>query len=158
YVEKTGSFTTDSFSESKRNRFPMLEQCPKETECKIVTDNKDYFDKFFKENVVCFFPSSRSEPPHWLNPSSIRDQPVFHTEMRVAGLRDKPIVVERVSEKNKQWLLGVILDPMIDFERVSERFAIRGNMTDKLVFKETRNNVVLLLREILRDQSVGLGI
>jgi len=66
-------------------------------------------ESIFESGVYCYFPSSRSEIPHWLNQGSLQ-QTQFDNAPNIAKHLKKPIYVERSLEQFEQWVLGVILE------------------------------------------------
>jgi hypothetical protein len=87
--------------------------------------------KIFEEGVYVFFPSSRSEVPHWLNQESV---PVadFDLSARFTKRLRKPIFLEENIRRFEQWLLSVILESRHDISLSVKDGAVapilRGNV------------------------------
>ena len=119
------------------------------------------YEEFFRNSSVCYFPSSRNEIPHWLNPASIKglDDSSFRIEMNISGKLRKPIFIESSVEENKSWLLDVILDSMVDLEiGQGGKLIITSDLGEKIALKKSREVADSLLKLILQDESVHFGV
>lgn len=78
YVEKVGVIDPQALSDKLRSRFDAVRNWPKdELLHKQAIGDKGGIEAAFQSGVVCFFPASRHERPHWLNAAAIEDQTVF---------------------------------------------------------------------------------
>jgi len=138
YLDKSGTLT--------------LEQCQKQLgrvlkvggwedgeNQKLSTDSK-LFVELFRNDIYVFFPAHRFEHPNWLNSEDpqVRDQ--FALRPRVADRLDKPIMVAHSAERNRAWLLDIVLDHEI--------------YKDETVF----NAANAILRGVLDRQDVRFGV
>lgn len=167
YVEKVGQINPQDYISKLKGRFKSV-QSWRENEpfYKVVTGDEKQIETFFQNGAVCFFPSSRHERPHWLNLSAVEDEPLFGNEKRLSGVLGKPLIVERAAEENRQWLMDVLLDSLVDGEFVLGTITPEGtqqlqwqprfNFQDKLWLKAGRQNVELLLRSVLEDENAQL--
>ncbi len=101
-----------------------------------------------------------------MNLSAIEDEPLFGNEKRLSGVLGKPLIVERAAEDNRQWLMDVFLDSLVDGnfvvgvptpEQTAQiYFQAQPNLSDKLLLKLGRQNVESLLRSVLEDENAQL--
>ncbi|MBD2634441.1 AAA family ATPase [Limnothrix sp. FACHB-881] len=167
YVEKVGQINLQDYISKLRGRFETV-QLWQENEpfYKAVTGDEKRIETFFQNGSVGFFPSSRHERPHWLNVSAVENTSLFGSEQRFLGVLGKPLIVEQAAEANRQWLMDILLDSLVDGDIVVSRSTGEGypqlqwqpcsNLSDKLLLKEGRKNVELLLRSVLEDESAQL--
>ncbi|MHC5672772.1 AAA family ATPase [Nostoc sp.] len=167
YVEKVGQIDSQNYSEKLKGRFESVKSWEEnEPFHKVVTGDEKQIETFFQNGAVCFFPSSRHERPHWLNFSAVEDQPLFGNNQRMSGVLGKPLIVERAAEDNRQWLMDVLLDSLVDVDFVplpltqggTQQFQwqLNANVQDKLLLKKGRQNVESLLRSVLEDKDAQL--
>jgi AAA domain, putative AbiEii toxin, Type IV TA system len=169
YIEKVGVIDPKSVSDKLRSRFDRVRNWPEEEPFhKRAVGDKKLVESAFQLGVICFFPASRHERPHWLNQAAVEDQPVFGDYSRMQGQLQKPLVVERAAENNQQWLMDVFLDSMIDFDLVPQtgpgsvpagQVAIRPrteNVQEKVLLTLGRKNVEQLLCQVLEDDHAQL--
>jgi len=174
YVDKTGSLEAASFSEKMRGRFPQVASWPAQEPHKAAQpENKTELEDVFARSAICYFPASRHERPHWINREGITDQPIFQVDEKIVGRLTKPIMVESAAQENRQWLLDVILDSMVDFELVPHQtfnistegsplpnpgiaIQITSNIQDKVLLKQSRQNVDAILSQVLQDPGARL--
>jgi len=169
YVEKVGVIDPQSMAEKLRGRFSAVSGWPKDKPFhKQAVGDKKRVETFFQSGAVCFFPASRHERPHWLNTVAFDDQMVFGDYSRMQGELRKPLVVERAAENNRQWLMDVLLDSMVDAELVPQavmpgvaptNFSLqqpRRNAGDTYLLQGARKNVELLLHKVLEDDDAQL--
>ncbi|HII07389.1 MAG TPA: AAA family ATPase [Methanotrichaceae archaeon] len=157
YVDKSGILAFDEYADKMRERFKDI-SWDKEGNIKKVSKNEKDFEDIFKRCSICYFPSSRKEIPHWLNRGSVDDELTFQLKMQLTSTLGKPVFVESCANENKKWVLDVFLDSMVDFEPAEDKFKILGNINDKLLLKQGRANVEALLKNILQDESISLGL
>lgn len=70
---------------------------------------EDAVREIYPHGAYLYFPSNRSEVPHWLNLNSIqRDE--FDTAIGYEGMLGKPVFVERGINSFTKWILGVLAD------------------------------------------------
>jgi hypothetical protein len=167
YIEKVGQIDTEKYTTKLQGRFePVQSWQENEPFHKVVTGDEKQIETFFQSGAICFFPSSRHERPHWLNLSAVDDQPLFGNNQRMSGLLGKPLIVERAAEDNRQWLMDVLLDSLVDGDFVVGSFTLEGtaqlqwqprsNLQDKMWLKLGRQNVELLLRSVLEDENAQM--
>ena len=118
--------------------------------------------RVFKNGAYIYFPSSRSEVPHWLNRDAI-PQVAFDTNPSMSKRLDKPIYVEQALEQFKQWLIGVLADARSEFsvqpvEGGSFLWQLQGDpyaaIASASQVLEPCNRV---LRDILSDQNASFA-
>lgn len=170
YVEKVGQINPqdDDYISKLRGRFePVQSWQENEPFYKVVTGDERQIETFFQNGAVCFFPSSRHERPHWLNLSAVEDESLFGNDKRLSGVLGKPLIVERAAEDNRQWLMDVLLDSLVDGNFVvgvptPEQPAPvyfqpqPTDLSNKLLLKAGRQNVESLLRSVLEDENAQL--
>jgi hypothetical protein len=172
YVEKIGNVDGAEYASRLGERFRAVRSWPAEDSVpKKVAGDKGRIASFFGSGAVCFFPSSRHEAPHWLNPASVKDEPLFHDNVRMHGKLGKPLIVERAGEATRQWVMDVLLDSLFDGKFVPPtQVIIHGQphqltwmptsnlstLADKQLLAIARHNVETVLREVLEDASARL--
>jgi len=155
YVDKSGFLDPNDYAKKMQGRFNGVSW--DKVGNKKITNGEDFKD-VFKKGSICYFPSSRREMPHWLNRESINDELTFKLEDEIEGILGKPVFVESCVEENKRWMLDVFLDSKVDIEPAEDKFKILDNVTDKILLKKGRTNVDILLKNILQDESIILGV
>src|SRR5207244_81383 len=116
-VDKTGSLEPSSMTDKLKGRFQPISSWPAQEPHKTAQpENQKELQELFSQQAICYFPASRHERPHWMNREGVEDQPIFYLDERIVGRLKKPILVESATKDNRQWLLDVILDSMVDFE------------------------------------------
>jgi hypothetical protein len=168
YVEKTGTLKPADYAGKMRGRFASVASWPTEGNHKDVLGNSSYsereesFRSFFEGSSVCYFPPARHERPHWLNSRSVSDQPIFYVAENYADRLYKPIVVQSAAQENKQWLLDVMLDSLVDVEvrnlgtGAEPQLVVTTDIEDHMVLRTSRVNVEAVLRQVLQDGSAEL--
>ncbi len=171
YTEKFGEVNFEEYRTKLGDRFKDNRASAHHQEPKRVTGNETQVTEFFHNEVVCFFPSSRHEKPHWFNSESLQDSPVFTEHTPLKGVLDKPIVVESTAIFTIQWLMDVMVDSLVDADFLgpissdaglatspSHRLTSLSNIEEKMLLKRSRENIDALLRAILQDDHAALRI
>lgn len=172
YIEKVGGVEPVALVSQLRGRFDAVRSWPKDKPLyKQAVGKPERVKAAFESGAICFFPASRHERPHWLNVQAVTDDTVFGEFPRFEGRLGKPLVVERAAEDNRQWLMDVLLDSMMDFAAVSLLAGEAGaeqrvvfvpkednvsTVHNKLLLTLARQNVEQLLQAILEDPSARL--
>lgn len=167
YVERVGQINPQDYTSKLRGRFESGQSWQENKPFyKVITGDEKRIETFFQNGAVCFFPSSRHEHPHWLNLNAVEDDPLFSNKKRLSGVLGKPLIVERAAEDNRQWLMDVLLDSLVDGDFVVGAITPEGNqqfqwqpssnLHDKLWLKAGRQNVESLLRSVLEDENAQL--
>jgi energy-coupling factor transporter ATP-binding protein EcfA2 len=177
YIDKTGKITFEAFKTKTKNSSKFFQSEWKEDEnCKICTDvrkTKSFkkFEKDFRENSYCFFPSDRFEYPHWLNRGNEINNLQLSDNIRHAGKLEKPILAKTSLNQIKSWILDVIVDSRCSVEPNERGYefspeVILGNIRS---LKQSVENIEKILSKIMcvdikfklnyRTQGLGrLGI
>lgn len=167
YVEKVGSLDPQTLEPEMRGRFSGVRSWSTDKEHhKTVNGNKKHVETAFETGSICFFPASRHERPHWLNSRAIEEMPVFGDCSRFNGELQKPLIVERAGENNRQWLLEVFLDSMVDIQQIQAAHSPFANVpvildnliNDKRLLTIGRNNIEKILQAVLEDDSASLEL
>lgn len=169
YVQKVGVLDPQTIAGAMRGRFGQVNSWPKDTHHKVAVGDKERIETAFQSGAICFFPASRHELPHWLNTVSVQTQMVFGDSTRIQGLLQKPLIVERAAESNRQWLMDVLLDCMADFEFKPQGTLSSGqiqiaavprskNLQEKIKLSFARDNVEKLLRAVLEDDTAEMVV
>jgi hypothetical protein len=166
YVEKVGMMDPQSVAEELRGRFSAVSAWPKDEPFhKRAVGDQNCIETFFQSGAVCFFPASRHERPHWLNTDAVDDQAVFGDYSRMQGELRKPLVVERAAENNRQWLMDVLLDSMVDADLIPQattpgiaptNFSLqqpRRDACQTYLLQGGRKNVELILQKFLKTMA-----
>jgi hypothetical protein len=109
--------------------------------------------------------AARHERPHWLNPESVMDEPVFDLGPRYANKLYKPVIVESAAQENTQWLLDVMLDSRAEIQPVIEQenpprigLAIASNQQYLWSLWRSRLMVETVLKQVMQDDSASLSL
>jgi hypothetical protein len=178
YVEKTGELEYSSYIAKLPKEFDSLSGIkpwePTE-DYKEYTKAEKNFEEIFMKSSICFFPASRKETPHWLNPRSLGIESQLVPNDDFHGYLRKPIFVESSSDENKRWLLDVFLDSLIDSEMPetdqadectdvhlidggSKIYSEKIDPKTKLLLKQSRKNIETVLKKILGNEKVILKL
>lgn len=160
YFETTGNFNLNAFKEQYPNLDIKLNLSDTNENIKTTTDNMDDFRKIFRSNAIGYFMPNRFEKPHWLNTSAKDISHIFNLNLNLFNELEKPIILEETLEINKQWILGVYLDSLVDIERVNNTFSFskNQNINNKQAFKQTRDNVQKVIQEIVGNPNAILAV
>ena len=109
YLDRSGSVTTSN--DDLLSRFPGSQWVGEENQKSVHGLTSERAAQIFKD-VLCYFPVSRAEAPHWFNSESQR-APRFRLERRFEGSLTKPIIVETCLDETKDWLMDVVLDDVL---------------------------------------------
>lgn len=160
YVDKSGNLSVEEYRDKMGDRFASVASWPLEGNHKAVQIPEDYSKQFFRKSSVCYFPSTRHERPHWLNPGSVRDESVFDLEARYANKLNKPLIVESAAQQNKQWLLDVLLDAKAEVGLYATQddnpqlyFSITSDQDHLFFFYRARANLESVLKQVVQDNS-----
>lgn len=165
YVEKSGNVDVESIKNdiidlpNYTNIEPKLKQEDFVKEI-IGNSNRKDVEKIFNSNVLCFFPSYRSEKPAWMNEEAIKYNEIYEQVQRVTGRLDKEIIVEHAEERNSQWVHSVIVDSLIDIDKNDEgnSYTIQGNVANQQLLKKAKTNLESILRLILKAANLKLSM
>ena len=113
--------------------------------------------KTFETGVYLYFPSSRSEVPHWLNRDSLPADD-FDTAPRFSKRLRKPIYMERGLDKLKQWMLSVLVDVRMDVHMATTQNNLPiavgvGDLNHVLINKNIWDCLNAVLRTILNSST-----
>jgi len=115
YKEKAGSIPAADVAQRVPNSLKPVVAWQDEGNVKEFQLGDDQSRKIFQTGVYLYFPSSRSETPHWLNRDSLPTD-LFDTTPRFEKQLRKPIYVERGLDKLKQWMLSLLIDVRMDVQ------------------------------------------
>ncbi len=74
------------------------------------------------------------------------------------------MIVESAAQENKQWLLDVMLDSLVEVQPYVEgnppqwRFLITSSTENHLLLRQSRTNVEALLKSVLQDDAAELRL
>jgi hypothetical protein len=165
YVDKSGTLDYSEYREKLGARVSSITSWQTEGNHKAAPIPEDYARRLFREKSICYFPSARHERPHWLNVSSVNDEPIFYFAENLSDRLYKPVIVESAAQENRQWLMDVMLDSMADIypyveqeEQPELRFKILSNTSDVVLLRQSRSNIEAVLKGILQDESTQLRL
>ncbi len=157
YVDKSGDLFPDTYNSKLRDRFNDVRSWEPNGNYKKCSQSDEKFNDIFKYNSICYFPSSRNELPHWLNTVSLSDSITFEVNRNLSGILDKPIFVESSMDKNKKWILDVFLDSLAEVWLDGPQLLV-ANVTNKLLLKQSKENLERILQKIFQDDCITLAI
>lgn len=166
YVEKSGNVCIENLKNDIISNPESTRIEGKLREKKFVKEivgnlNKEDVEKIFNSNVLCFFPSYRSEKPVWMNENAIKYNEIYELSQRVSGRLDKEILVEHSEERNSQWVHSVIVDSLIDIDKAKDggnNFIINGNVSNQQLLKIAKTNLEKILKLILKTDKLQLSM
>lgn len=117
YKEKAGKLNVSDVAELVHPEMKPHIAWEEEGNFKELSIPSEVSRNIFQRGSYLYFPSSRSEVPHWLNVNSITSDsfdvfPKFSSQLR------KPIFVEKGLNQLKQWILSVLIEKRADFNFV----------------------------------------
>ena len=161
YRETQGE--TPDLSERLADRYPGVDDWRSDAPSKGVAGPKEAVKEAFEKGICCFFPSSRSETPYWLNVEGFSRDLSFVSTERIRGKLYKPIFVEQSFSDLIAWILDVILDGRVDAQtalRIVNNQA-RGPelsyLTTALQRSSSLTNIVRILRIIMMNDQARLA-
>lgn len=126
---------------------------------KIIGEiDRDEIDELFDNNVLCFFPSYRSEKPAWMNKNAVKYNEIYKESQRFNGILNKEIVVEHAEERNSNWVHSVIIDSLLNVNLVNNSYHIEGNIENSQYLKKAKENLEKILKLILKADRVELSM
>ena len=161
YADKTGRLDPSTYDAGVRSEYQAVFSWPIEGNHKKVFGDAKAVERAFAANAVCFFPSGRSEDPHWLNERNIVAPKYDGLERRFAGQLKKPLFIERCRTENSVWITDVISDSFVDLEpdpTGSGRLRPKADFPARLLLKQVRDNLDTVLRHVLQDPSAHLQL
>lgn len=164
YIEKTGDVNIEELKSDFTKDIDVIEiekNLSNKDFSKGITDNikKEDIEKIFDNNVLCFFPSYRSEKPIWMNEEAIKYNEIYEKSQRFNGILNKEIIVEHSEERNTQWVQSVIVDSLIDIiDNGNNSYTIQGNVIEQQKLKKAKNNLETILKLILKVDNVKLNM
>lgn len=165
YLEKEGNVCIEEFKNDiiETSNLNQIENKINQADFSkgIIGDiNKKDIERIFNSNVLCFFPSYRSEKPSWMNENAIKYNEIYQESKRINGRLNKEILVEHAEERNSQWVHSVIVDSLIDIEKNDEEnsYVIQGNVTNQQLLKKAKTNIECILKLILKTEKLQLSM
>jgi hypothetical protein len=107
YFDKGGNLTFEQCKQKLGDRFKFGQH--QWADDKFTTDSTK-LETILSGGVYVFFPTGRSEWPHWLNSENPEVADRFTTKRKFRRYLNKSIVVATSAHDNKQWLLDLVLD------------------------------------------------
>ena len=155
YKEKAGLVYPREIADRLPNELAGEATWPPTGSYKQFQIEDDVSRKIFEENVLAYFPSSRSEIPFWLNKESIPEAdfsiyPALQQQLR------KPIYVERSLDHLKQWIISVIMDSRTHFienPTMPNQFHIIGDASKTLQSASLLSACNEILQKILGEKN-----
>jgi hypothetical protein len=129
-------------------RFPEINRI--QGNGKLVSQPQDQVEAIFRAGVYAFFPSSRSEIPHWAVERSSNETGDFKVVYENALA--KPIIVQSALDSLKPWLLDLLLDALTDTSSVlnaSNLEVLKSEVRERsLIPFLALNDINAIIREI----------
>jgi hypothetical protein len=162
YVEKTGSLPLKYLEPLLASRFTKV-TWPDPGQAKSFTGfEEDAVRAICQSSALCFFPSTRKELPHWLNPNAIGERgdaaPRLEEFSRVNNRLEKPFFIERCGEDNKRWILDVLFDSRTEIvvEGNNVKTAPYDNLQNRLLLTTAKTNIDRIIQAVLGDADVRI--
>lgn len=122
----------------------------------ININSPEQVRNIFNNNVLCFFPSYRSEKPIWMNEKAIKYNEIYENT-RYTGKLNKEIIIEHSEERNSQWINSVIVDSLIDIvENDEKKFRINGDVESQQLLRKAKENLETILKYIFKVSDARL--
>ncbi|WP_026398627.1 AAA family ATPase [Acetobacter nitrogenifigens] len=158
YREKSG--TVDPVKTIERVPVELVTAInwPTEGPVKDFSIGDDLSRRVFAEGVYAYFPSNRSEIPHWFNREALPETE-FDVFAAFAKRLRKPIFVDRSLDQFKQWLISVILESRshigLSFgPKQAVQFQLKGDVSATLMSEAVIAQCNLILQHVLDDEHV----
>lgn len=129
---------------------------------KEIEIDREKATKVYQSGVYAFFPTSRSEDPHWFNTGSIHPDE-FDIAPKFSNNLGRKMYVERGINTFAQWLLGVITDSRMNVLGAEYTGEDKSEQTPQVMvqmdfepFIESQKPLIwsdYLLKSILDDES-----
>lgn len=161
YIEKAGKVKIEDIHNDLitiSNNDNIEKSLNKEKHIKeiININDSEEVEKYFNNNILCFFPSYRSEKPAWMNENAIKYNEIYNHE-KFNGKLNKEIIVDHSEERNSQWVNSVIVDSLIDIVAINEKeYQVNGNISDQQLLKKAKENLEIILKYIFKSNSAKL--
>ncbi|MBA4159538.1 MAG: ATP-binding protein [Gemmatimonadetes bacterium] len=162
YREQTGQ-QPENWNEACQQRFGR--QMPWSNMTKEVEGgNETVVQDVFEGAAIAYFPSSRSERPHWYNPTVARELMPFDLGGNFRKqLGTRPIIITEAAAQNQSWLLHLVLDSRADFTAYvnadnQPAFYLNQSENELLQRRAGLDNVISVLRQILCDSEIRLAV
>ncbi len=164
YVDLSGDLPGDAISEEIKNRFPHI-NCPAQGNHKEINGFEEkQIREIFMRGAICFFPSSRREIPHWLNPGSIGESVEAEPELgdtdNIYNILNKPLYVERCSSRNKRWILDVLLDSKVTVNQSGDKLQVPDfelkDLNARIAFSLACDNINKIASNVLREEGLRI--
>lgn len=110
----------------------------------------------FNNNVLCYFPSYRSESPNWMNLESIKYNEIYSSNKRINGRLHKEIIIENSSERNKQWIKNVIVDSLVSIDKSMK--IDNAKLNNSFLLQNSKLNLEKILAKILKVHKVTINL
>ena len=161
YREQVGDKAPENWNETAQNKFGQYIQWNSRNKS-IDGVSEQIVKQAFEGKSNCFFPSNRSERPHWYNNTIAKETESFDLGVNFSKqLGSRRIIVTESSIKNQSWLLHLFLDSRADFAPyvTNNQLAlkIKGDTNELLISQSGLANVNTVLRDILGDPTVYLA-
>ena len=156
FHEEGGHFDPTSLA-SVPPTFASLSAGTKGNSHKEFSIPQDISRAIYASGPYVYFPTSRSEPPYWMNNGAV-ELDAFKLSARFSSQLDRSIVVERSLERFSQWALTLLVEMRADFAMtVSQQGrvapAIVGDISGSLAAQQTWQSLNQILRIIISDPS-----
>lgn len=161
YIEKAGKVQIENLHNDLLlipNNDEIESKLKSEESIKEILNIKDKEEvkKYFNNNVLCFFPSYRSEKPIWMNENAIKYTEIYNHE-RFNGKLNKEIIVDHSEERNSQWVSSVIVDSLIDIVSTQDgSYQINGNPESQQMLRKAKQNLETILKYIFKVNDAKL--
>lgn len=161
YIEKAGKVQIENLHNDLLlipNNDEIENKLKSEESIKEILNIKDKEEvkKYFNNNVLCFFPSYRSEKPIWMNENAIKYTEIYNHE-RFNGKLNKEIIVDHSEERNSQWVSSVIVDSLIDIVSTQDgSYQINGNPESQQMLRKAKQNLETILKYIFKVNDAKL--
>lgn len=160
YLEKCGDLklSKEPYYSEKKQIFEHVNL--KKGNFKEMRISGDRARDIFENQVFAFFPSNRSETPHWLNKNAIVKED-FDIDYKMHKVLGKPIYVDHALDQFKQWLVGVLIDSRLNFTPFTEVYnqALSDDAHLNIATNSTHilNMCNKLLQEISHENDASFG-
>lgn len=117
YRAKSGTLDRSTLMPVLNGRFdPVINWSTEDTTKQVKPVNEKDTQNAIRAASLSFFPSWRSERPHWINKIIADSQPDYTDNQTFTRLLGRELVVVESAEANKAWIRDLILDsrPSVD--------------------------------------------
>ena len=159
YCEKSGNLDpTSEYLADFKSKYAPVWTWEARGNHKTVSIDEECVEEEMKIGAHVFFPASRREDPHWLNPNSLDIGPSATPIGKFNNQLEKPLRIENCAKDNASWIMDLLLDCKIDLRKLNSGMNPnrQNDLNNRQILGVAMNNVEEILKAILQQDSLDL--